>query len=139
MEPPRGSTYVRTMPSIDPVKSGVCLTFLDIPQVYKWSQDLIALQKRHPYETLQHGLYISRSMTLRINASNEAKKFVNKSIIEGTEINLPNDELFNVLMQIVLRKNEQEWISNFKKLVTFRKLPRNQHGNAPDTTRFDDW
>jgi hypothetical protein len=38
--------------------------------------------KKTSIETLHHGLYISRSITFRINAWNEAKNFVNKSIIE---------------------------------------------------------
>jgi hypothetical protein len=139
MEPSRQSTFVRTIANVDPTKSGVCLTYLDTPQVYKWSQDLVALQKKHPEEDLEHGLFIARNMVFRINAWNEAKQFLPRPIICGTTLNVPNKELFELILQIVLPKTEQEWIATFKRLVTFRKLPRNQHECPPDTARFDDW
>jgi hypothetical protein len=47
--------------------------------------------------------------------------------------------LFSILLQIVLPRNEREWLDNFKKMVKFRKLPRNQHENEPDSSHFDDW
>jgi hypothetical protein len=46
------SNIVRSIANIDPTKSGVCLTFLDIPHFYKWLQDLGQLQKKHPHEDL---------------------------------------------------------------------------------------
>jgi hypothetical protein len=139
LEPPPSASIVRTMAPIDPAKSGVCLTYLDVSSVYKWTKELLTLQRKHPYETLQHGLFISQSMSFKINAWNDAKKYFGRPIILGSQLNLPNKELFEIISHIVLPKNEQEWIFYFKKLVTFRKLPRNQQESQPDTARFDDW
>jgi hypothetical protein len=86
--PSNDSTIVRSITNIDPVKSGISLTYLDMPHIYKWSQDFVQLQKRHPHEQLSWVLFISKSMTFRINASNESKRLIRKTIISGTQINL---------------------------------------------------
>jgi hypothetical protein len=133
------NTVVRTVANIDPVKSGILLSYLDIKQLYKWSQDLIRLQRKHPHNKLRWALFITDAMTLRINAFNEAKRIIRRTIISGMEIDLPNEELFNLILEIVLPKSEQDWIDDFKSLVKFRKLHRNQHESAPDITRYDAW
>jgi hypothetical protein len=133
------NTVVRTVANIDPVKSGILLTYLDIKQLYKWSQDLIRLQRKHPHNKLRWALFITDAMTLRINAFNEAKRIIRRTIISGMEIDLPNEELFNLILEIVLPKSEQDWVDDFKSLVKFRKLHRNQHESAPDITRYDAW
>jgi hypothetical protein len=68
MEAPMNAGYIRTLHAIDPHKSGVCLTHLDVANFFRWSQDLITLQKRQPHEDLQHCLFISRITQFKINA-----------------------------------------------------------------------
>ena len=41
----RDNTIVRAISNIDPVKSGVLLTTLDVQHVHKWAQDLTKLQR----------------------------------------------------------------------------------------------
>jgi hypothetical protein len=78
-------------------------------------------------------------MALRINAWNDARHIIDGPIICGNTLDLDNKKFFDLLLQIVLPKTEQEWVINFKKLATFRKLPRNQHECIPDVSKFDDW
>jgi hypothetical protein len=78
-------------------------------------------------------------MAFTISAYNDAVGYIRNPIMSGSTLNLPNEQLFNIILQIVLPKTEQEWIQDFKKLVHFRKLPKNQHEYAPDPTRFTDW
>jgi hypothetical protein len=139
MDLPTNSSIVRSISNIDPVKSGVLLTFLDIPHLYKWTQDLMQLQRKHPHEELQWSLFISRSMGFRISAFNDANACIRNSIISGTTLNLPNEEVYHIILLIVLPKTEQEYIQDFQKLVHFRKLPKNQQECPPDPTRFTDW
>jgi hypothetical protein len=139
MELPGNSTIVRSIANIDPTKSGVCLTYLSSIHVYKWSLDLVQLQKKHPHEDLQWGLFVSKAMSLRISAFNDANNYIRNSIISGTTLSLPNEQLFRLILHIVLPKTEQDWISDFKNLVSFRKLPKNQHEFPPDPTKFTDW
>jgi hypothetical protein len=77
------STIVRSVSNIDPTKSGVYLSYLNTIHVHKWTQDLIQLQKKHPHETLQWGLFVSKSMSFRISAFNDAHSYVRNSIISG--------------------------------------------------------
>ena len=135
----RDNTIVRAISNIDPVKSGVLLTTLDVQHVHKWAQDLTKLQRKHPHEELNYCLYISTTISLRINAYNLSKKFFRSVIIAGKELILSNDQLFSLILQIVLPKTEQEWLEDFKKLLQFRKLPKNAHEVIPDTTRYDVW
>jgi hypothetical protein len=133
------STFVRTMNNFDPAKCGISLQILDLPSIHKWMQEINVLQKKHPYEELPHCLLISENMALRINAWNVAHHIIEGPIICGNSLDLDNKKFFDLLLQIVLPKTEQEWIANFKKLATFRKLPHNQHLRVPDVTNFDDW
>jgi hypothetical protein len=43
------------------------------------------------------------------------------------------------VLEITLPRTEQEWLEDFRKLVQFKKLHRNQHEIPPDTSRFDEW
>jgi hypothetical protein len=78
-------------------------------------------------------------MAFTISAYNDAVGYIRTPIMCGATLSLPNEQLFNIILQIVLPKTEQEWIQDFRKLVHFRKLPKNQHEYAPDPTRFTDW
>jgi hypothetical protein len=135
----RENTVVRSVANIDIVKSGILLTYLDISHLHKWTQDLMRLQRKHPHNILRWALFITDPMTLRINAYNESKRIIRRTIINGMEIDLPNEELFDLILDITLPKSEQDWIDDFKKLVSFRKLYKNQHESTPDTTRYDAW
>jgi hypothetical protein len=68
MEAPTNNGYIRTLHSVDPNTSGVCLSHLDVANFFRWSQDIITLQKRVPHEELQHCLFLSRSVQFRINS-----------------------------------------------------------------------
>jgi hypothetical protein len=135
----RENTIVRSVPDIDPAKSGILLTHLDISHVYKWYKDLIKLQKKHPYDQLHWSSFLSTAMVLRINAFNVGKGYFRRNIMESRELVLENDEIMELLLEITLPSTEQGWIEDFQKLVQFRKLPRNQHEIPPDISRFDDW
>jgi hypothetical protein len=135
----RENTIVRSVADIDPVKSGVLLTSLDLLHVYKWYQDLQKLQKKHPYDQLHWGSFISTAITLRINAFNEAQSYFRRTIMDGLELFLENPELMELILEITLPRTEQEWLEDFKKLVQFKKLKGNQHEIPPDTSRFDEW
>jgi hypothetical protein len=93
MEAPVNAGYIRTLHSIDPMKSGVCLSHLDVANFFRWSQDIITLQKRQPHEELQHFLFISRMTQFKINAWNEAKNFFGKPIMCGSTLSLDNKSL----------------------------------------------
>jgi hypothetical protein len=101
--------------------------------------DLVQLQKKHPHEDLQWGLFVSKAMSLRISAFNDANDYIRNNIISGTTLYLPSEQLYRLILHIVLPKTEQDWISDFKNLVSFRKLPKNQHEFPPDPTKFTDW
>jgi hypothetical protein len=137
--PRRDSNIVRTIANIDPIKSGILLSQLDILHVHKWSQEMELLDKKHPHEDLSWQLFISKQVTFRINAYNEAKGIIPRKIISGSYLNLDNEELFSLLLDITLPTSVQEWEDDFKKLVQFRRLPKNQHEAPPDLTRFDFW
>jgi hypothetical protein len=68
MEVPTNNGYIRTLHSVDPMTSGVCLSHLDVANFFRWSQDIITLQKRVPHEELQHCLFLSRTVQFKINA-----------------------------------------------------------------------
>jgi hypothetical protein len=76
-------------------------------------------------------------MSFRISAYNDAHSYIRNSIISGTT--LKNAQLFELLLNIVLPKTEQDYILDLKNLVSFRKLPKNQHEFPPDPTKFTDW
>jgi hypothetical protein len=135
----RENTIVRAVADIDPTKSGVLLTYLDLIHVYKWYKDLLKLQKRHPYDKLHWGSFISTATCLRINAYNEAHSYFRKTIMDGMELFLENEELMELILEITLPRTEQEWMEDFKKLVQFKKLKDNAHEIPPDTSRFDAW
>jgi hypothetical protein len=78
----RENTFVRSVSNIDPTKSGVLLTYLDIIHVVKWYQDLRKLQKKHPYDQLEWSSFISGAMTLRISAYNDSKKIFRRNIMD---------------------------------------------------------
>lgn len=59
--------------------------------------------------------------------------------MDSRELGLENEELMELLLEITLPRTEQEWLEDFKKLVQFKKLPRNQHEIPPDISRYDDW
>jgi hypothetical protein len=139
MEAPMNAGYIRTLHAIDPHKSGVCLNHLDVANFFRWSQDLITLQKRQSHEDLQHCLFISRMTQFKINAWNEAKVFFGKPIMCGSTLSLDNKSLSIIISQMVMPETQVEWITIFKKLAVFPKLPNNQHTVVPDATRFDDW
>jgi hypothetical protein len=50
--PSAGTNVIRSVANIDPQKSGILLTYLDLKTVYRWMQDLVQLQKKHPNEIL---------------------------------------------------------------------------------------
>jgi hypothetical protein len=135
----RENTVVRSVANIDIVKSGILLTYLDISHLHKWTQDLIRLQRKNPHNKLRWALFITDPMTLRINAYNESKRIIRRTIINGMEIDLPNEELFDLILDITLPKSEQDWIDDFRNMVSFRKLHKNQHESTPDITRYDAW
>jgi hypothetical protein len=135
----RENTIVRAVADIDPLKSGVLLTSLDLLHVYKWYKDLQKLQKRHPYDKLHWGSFISSATTLRINAFNEAQSYFRRTIMDGMELFLDNEELMELILEITLPRTEQEWLEDFRRLVQFKKLKGNQHEIPPDTSRFDEW
>jgi hypothetical protein len=135
----RENTIVRSVADIDPIKSGVLLTTLDTFHVYKWYKDLIKLQKKHPYDQLHWSSFISTAATMRINAFNVAHNFIRRTIMDGRELILENTEMMELILEIILPRTEQEWMEDFKKLVNFKKLARNQHEIPPDTSRFDEW
>jgi hypothetical protein len=120
-------------------QTGALLTSLDISHVYKWYKDLIKLQKKYPYNKLHWGSFISTAVTLRINAFNVAHICIRRTIMDGRDLILENAELMEFILEITLPRTEQEWIVDFKRLVNFKKLARNQHEIPPDTTRFDEW
>jgi hypothetical protein len=135
----RENTIVRAVADIDPLKSGVLLTSLDLFHVYKWYKDLQKLQKRHPYDKLHYGSFISSTITLRINAFNEAQSYFRRTIMDAMELFLENEELIEIILEMTLPKTEQEWLEDFRRLVQFKKLKGNQHEIPPDTSRFDEW
>jgi hypothetical protein len=135
----RENTIVRSVADINPMKSGVLLTSLDISHVYKWYKDLIKLQKKYPYNQLHWGSFENTAVTLRINAFNVAHICIRRTIMDGRDLILQNAELMEFILEITLPRTEQEWIVDFKRLVNFKKLARNQHEIPPDTTRFDEW
>jgi hypothetical protein len=139
MEVPTNNGYIRTLHSVDPLTSGVCLSHLDVANFFRWSQDIITLQKRVPHEELQHCLFLSRTVQFKINAWNEAKRFFGKPIMCGSTLSLENRSLSIIISQMVMPETEIEWIFTFKKLAVFPKLPKNQHEVIPDATNFDDW
>jgi hypothetical protein len=96
----RENTVVRSVANIDIVKSGILLTCLDISHLHKWTQDLIRLQRKHPHNKLRWALFITDPMTLRINAYKESKRIIRRTIINGMEIDLPNEELFDLILNI---------------------------------------
>jgi hypothetical protein len=134
-----GSNYVHTSHAVDPIKSGVLLSYLDVFNFFRWSQDLIALEKRNPHQHLQHCLFISRKIQFRINAWNESKKFFAQPIMCGSTLSVDNRALSIIIAHMVLPDTEHEWIQNFKTMAVFPKLPNNQHVVIPDATRFEDW
>jgi hypothetical protein len=138
-QPATNSAIVRSITNIDPTKSGVLLTILDVPHVYRWIQDLEALQKKHIHEVLPWTSFISRSISFRIAAFNDTKRIIRGPILEGKELTLDNEQLINLILQIVLPTTEQDWIDDFKRLVKFRKLDKNLHEAPPDVTRYDVW
>ncbi len=138
-QPATNSAIVRSIINIDPTKSGVLLTVLDVPHVYRWIQDLEALQRKHIHEASPWRSFISRGISFRIAAFNDSKRIIRGPILEGKELVLDNEQLINLILQIVLPTTEQDWIDDFKRLVKFRKLDKNLHEAPPDVTRYDVW
>jgi hypothetical protein len=102
-------------------------------------KDLEALQKKHVPEILPWRSFISKATSFRISAFNDCKRIIRLNVLQGTELDLDNADLLNLIMRIVLPTNEQDWIDDFKRLVKFRKLERNQQEATPDVTRYDSW
>jgi hypothetical protein len=137
--PTSGSTIVRSITNIDPQKSGVLLTYLDMQSIYKWQQDMRNLQKKHPHEELQWGLFVSSNLAFRLNAYNDARKFIPVVIIDGTTLNITNEQLNDLILDIALPKSEGEFIETFKRMVKFRRLKGNLHECSPDSAKYDEW
>ncbi len=91
--PTAGSSIVRSIANIDPLKSGVLLTYLDMTAVFKWTQDMRQLQRKHPHEELEYGLFISTNIAMRLNAYNEAKMIMSRVIMDGDTLNIPYEQL----------------------------------------------
>jgi hypothetical protein len=137
--PSAGSNIVRTVANIDPQKSGILLTYLDLKNIYRWMQDLVQLQKKHPHEVLNWGFFVATNIALRLNAYNEAKNIIPRVIIDGVTLNIPNEQLVELILSIALPRSEIEFIDAFKTLVKFRKLKNNAHEAIPDSSRYDVW
>jgi hypothetical protein len=137
--PAAGTNVIRSVANIDPQKSGILLTYLDLKTVYRWMQDLIQLQKKHPHEILQRGFFVATNIALRLNAYNEAKNIIPQVIIDGVTLNIQNEQLVELIFSIALPKSETEFIDAFKTLVKFRKLKGNAHEANPDSSRYDPW
>jgi hypothetical protein len=74
--------------------------------IYKWQQDMVNLQKKHPHEHLQWGLFVSSNLAFRMNAYNDARKFIPEVIIDGTTLNITNEQLNALILAIALPKSE---------------------------------
>jgi hypothetical protein len=137
--PAAGTNVIRSVANIDPQKSGILLTYLDLKTVYRWMQDLVQLQKKHPHEILQWGFFVATNIALRLNAYNEAKNIIPQVIIDGVTLNLQNEHLVELIFSIALPKSETEFIDAFKTLVKFRKLKGIAHEANPDSSTYDPW
>lgn len=137
--PAAGTNIVISVANIDPQKSGIRLTYLGMQSIYRWSQDLISLQKKDPHEILRWGFFVASNIALRLNTHNEANKIIQRVIIEGVTLSLPNDQLFQLILHVALPKSEKDFFETFKNVVKFRRLKNNAHEVQPDSSRFDIW
>lgn len=97
------------------------------------------LDKKHPDKEFRWELFISKQVTFRINAFNEAKNIIPRKFLSGTYLNLNNEESFSLLLDITLPTSVQKWEEDFKRLCQIRRMPKNQHEITSDLTRFDAW
>ena len=130
---------VRAFTSIDPTRSGVELSYLDIPHFVSWIKDMKLLQRRHPHETLDWALFITDSATLQINAQNNAKNFIRRTIIDGCTLVLPRNELLKLIFKIVQPTSKTEYMEEFDRNVKFGKLHNNEHMSEVEVSKYDNW
>ena len=132
------NNVIRSIVPIDPSTCQVQLTHISFESVYNWSQQMWNLQQRFIYEELQWGQFISEKIVHVLFAYDEVKQITGgKSIIIGKYIGLTNPLLFHLVCSLVMPKNEEDWRTNFTKLVVFNKVPPNIH--IVDTTYWDFW
>lgn len=82
---------------------------------------------------------MATNIALRLNAYNVAKLIIPQVIIDGVILNIPNEQLVDLIFSFASPQSESEFIEAFKSMVRFRKLRGNAHETNPDSSRYDPW
>jgi hypothetical protein len=95
-------SITRSIAPIDPKLSQIELNSLTAKAVYLWGELLKIEQHKHLYETMQWGLYINPTISMQIQAHNSSRGIYTPVILDGTYIDMTNNELMKLILQIVL-------------------------------------
>jgi hypothetical protein len=83
---------------------------------------------------MEWGLYIHPTISHLIQAHNSSRGIYTPVILDGEYISMTNNDLWELLLEIVLPTSNAEWLVVFNSLVRFSQLPQ---GYLLDITKYD--